>query len=277
MINKKTEGTKVTLRISGKMDASSSPELEAEIKALSPIVKELIFDLADIEYISSIGLRNVLLAYKLIRSRGGRFNICNIPEQVRDIFEMSGFMNTFQRDEKLVVLQKNVDNDSAVIALLGVLNDETSATLETQLFSFKTKNLKSIALDCEKLESISGKGCNSLKNIQTVLGSNIVLLNTNKDVACEIIKSGLDSLLPACENPEIATDRPDTICYKLKKEWEISALPYFREKWYETNKIVQNIIVDFSQISDISNEAFEKLKELRKIAEAHNVKIDVKM
>ena len=56
-INKKSEGEKLTLTLSGRLDTNTSPALEAELKHSVDGVKELIFDFSDVEYISSAGLR----------------------------------------------------------------------------------------------------------------------------------------------------------------------------------------------------------------------------
>ncbi|MDR2842124.1 MAG: STAS domain-containing protein [Spirochaetaceae bacterium] len=277
MIDKKYVGVKAVFTISGKMDAITSPELELELKKLNPVIKELIFDFENIEFISSIGLRNVLLAFKLMKERHGKFNICNIPEQVRNVFEMSGFMSTFQRDEKLVVIEKSLEEKSAVYSIMGSLDAETSSELEKKLFALKSKNLESIAIDCEKLSSITSEGCTAIKNIHIVLGSNIVLYNANEEVSNEITKSDMEYMLPTMQNNNMIVEGTDTVSYVLKKEWELSHLPFFKNKWYEINKLVKNVIIDFSTIKDISSENFAKLNELRRIAELNNVKVDIKM
>ncbi|GMO29039.1 MAG: hypothetical protein Ta2F_04450 [Termitinemataceae bacterium] len=196
MINKTQERTKITFEISGKMDAVSSPVLESEIKGLSHIIKELIFDLGKVEFISSIGLRNVLLAFKTMKARNGKFSILNIPPQVKEIFEMSGFMNTFQRDEKLIIIEKIADEKSVFYSLVGVLDEETSINFEQKLFDLKPKKLESITFDCEKLTSITDEGCCALHNAQTFLGSSMTLLNTKKEVTDKVAASEIAKMLP---------------------------------------------------------------------------------
>ena len=56
-IEKKKEGSKLELVLAGRLDTTTAPELEKELKASLDGVDELVFDMASLEYISSAGLR----------------------------------------------------------------------------------------------------------------------------------------------------------------------------------------------------------------------------
>lgn len=60
----KTEGSKMTMEISGWLDTQTAPQLEKELSALGGDITSLVFDFAALEYISSAGLRLVIAAYK---------------------------------------------------------------------------------------------------------------------------------------------------------------------------------------------------------------------
>ena len=89
-INKKSEGEKLTLTLSGRLDTNTSPALEAELKHSVDGVKELIFDFSGVEYISSAGLR-ILLAAQKVMNRQGSMKLTGVSADVMEVFEITGF------------------------------------------------------------------------------------------------------------------------------------------------------------------------------------------
>jgi anti-anti-sigma factor len=82
----------VVAAIAGRLDTVTSSEFE---KSLTPYFSspglELVLDCCAMEYISSAGLRVVLMAHKSITAKGGRFIIRNLSNEVRSVFDMTGF------------------------------------------------------------------------------------------------------------------------------------------------------------------------------------------
>lgn len=91
-ITKKQEGTKLLMKLEGRLDTTTAPELDAEIKKSIDDIKELEFDFEKLEYVSSAGLR-VLLTTQKIMSKQGRMVIKNINEIVMEVFEVTGFID----------------------------------------------------------------------------------------------------------------------------------------------------------------------------------------
>lgn len=89
-IEKNLADTQLTLILSGRLDTTTAPRLEAELKHSISGVQTLIFDFAGIEYISSAGLR-VLLAAQKVMNRQGRMILQNVNEPVNEVFEITGF------------------------------------------------------------------------------------------------------------------------------------------------------------------------------------------
>ncbi len=87
-INK--EDGKLTISIDGRLDTSTAPELENCINENIAGVKELIFDLKDLVYTASAGLRVFLKAKKNMNSRG-EMKIVNTSEDVMEVFDLTGF------------------------------------------------------------------------------------------------------------------------------------------------------------------------------------------
>ena len=89
-INKTIENNKATLALSGRLDTTTAPELDAELKACIFDLTELIFDVKDLDYISSAGLR-VLLSAQKVMNKQGTMIVRNANEVIMEIFEVTGF------------------------------------------------------------------------------------------------------------------------------------------------------------------------------------------
>ncbi|MBP5163786.1 MAG: STAS domain-containing protein [Spirochaetales bacterium] len=89
-IDKKSEGKNVELALSGRLDTTTAPELDAELKAVFDGAENLTFDFTDLEYISSAGLR-VLLSAQKVMSKQGSMKLTHVSKSVMEIFEVTGF------------------------------------------------------------------------------------------------------------------------------------------------------------------------------------------
>lgn len=95
-ITKKQEGTTLVLALEDSLDTNTAPELEAELKvSLDESIKELIFDLKDLKYISSAGLRVLFAAHKTMSKQEGIMKVRGISEEIMGIFDMTGFGQVF--------------------------------------------------------------------------------------------------------------------------------------------------------------------------------------
>lgn len=91
-IEKKTDGDKLEVVLSGRLDTTTAPELETELKQAVGGIAELVFDFEKLEYISSAGLR-VLLSMQKIMNKQGDMVIRNVNEIIREVFEVTGFID----------------------------------------------------------------------------------------------------------------------------------------------------------------------------------------
>ena len=89
-IEKITDGNVLTLILNGRLDTTTAPRLEGELKHSIDGVEKLIFDFASLEYLSSAGLR-VLLAAQKVMNRQGEMIVKNVNETISEIFEITGF------------------------------------------------------------------------------------------------------------------------------------------------------------------------------------------
>ena len=88
------ENDKFTIIISGKVDTVTAPELERFITENISGIKELVLDLAEVEYVSSAGLRALLQAQKDMNKQG-KMKIIHVRDNVKEIFDMIGFSRIF--------------------------------------------------------------------------------------------------------------------------------------------------------------------------------------
>lgn len=89
-ITKNLEGKKLTVSLEGRLDTTTSPQLEAELKTAVNGVEELVMDLEKLEYMSSAGLR-VMLAAQKVMNRQGSMKVVHVNDTVSEIFEITGF------------------------------------------------------------------------------------------------------------------------------------------------------------------------------------------
>ncbi len=89
-IKQTLEGTSLLLELEGRLDTSTSPELEEQINEKIDDITELTFDFAGVDYISSSGLRVLLSAQKKMNAKG-KMTVKNVNETVSEIFEITGF------------------------------------------------------------------------------------------------------------------------------------------------------------------------------------------
>lgn len=83
-------GAALALSVEGRIDTTTAPQLEAELKKELGGVTALQLDFSGVEYISSAGLR-VLLSAQKVMNRQGRMTLSHVTEAVMEIFEVTGF------------------------------------------------------------------------------------------------------------------------------------------------------------------------------------------
>jgi len=96
-------------RISGRIDTATSPEAEGKLTADLRQGRRVAFDMSAVSYVSSAGLRVVLMAAKLARANAGAVVLFGLQPTVREVFAISGF-------DRLVTIR---EDEAAALAALG--------------------------------------------------------------------------------------------------------------------------------------------------------------
>ena len=104
-----TVGSTVIWAPVGRVDASSAPDLEqAMTAAIGEGAQEVVLDLSETRYMSSAGLRVVLVVARALQASKGRFAVCGLNDEVKELFEVSGFS---------LIVGVQPDRDAAVAAV----------------------------------------------------------------------------------------------------------------------------------------------------------------
>lgn len=91
---KKSEGTKLTYTVSGRLDTNTSPLLGSDLTASLSGVTDLVMDLKGLEYISSAGVRVLLSAFKTMKTQG-TMTLENVSDTVREVLTVTGLIDFF--------------------------------------------------------------------------------------------------------------------------------------------------------------------------------------
>lgn len=96
VINQSIHGTVATLGLVGRLDGTTAKSVETSfINLVDRDFKLFVFDFTEIDYISSAGLRILLVAAKKLKTIDGRMVICCLTPNVQEVFDMSGFNTIF--------------------------------------------------------------------------------------------------------------------------------------------------------------------------------------
>lgn len=89
---KELNGEELKVKLVGRLDTTTAPTLEAELSSDLANAKALTFDFADLDYVSSAGLR-VLLACQKQMNKQGTMTIKNVKDEIYEVFSMTGFLD----------------------------------------------------------------------------------------------------------------------------------------------------------------------------------------
>jgi len=89
-ITKKQDGSALVIALEGRLDTTTAPDLEKELKTSLDGVTDLTLDLTNLDYISSAGLRVLLSTHKTMMKQG-QMQVTNASDIVKEVFDVTGF------------------------------------------------------------------------------------------------------------------------------------------------------------------------------------------
>ena len=90
-INKTQNGDKTTLALSGRLDTTTAPQLQETLIPELDAAKQVELDFAELSYVSSAGLRVLLIGQKTAKAKDSSMTLCNVSGEIMEVFEMTGF------------------------------------------------------------------------------------------------------------------------------------------------------------------------------------------
>jgi anti-anti-sigma factor len=90
-IVKSQENSKVVFVLNGRLDTTTSPQLQGVLLPAFDEAKLVVLDFTGLEYVSSAGLRVLLLGEKTAKVKDAVMSLINVPKAIKDVFEMTGF------------------------------------------------------------------------------------------------------------------------------------------------------------------------------------------
>lgn len=101
-IQTRAEGGSTILTVTGRLDAVTAPLYEKNVRVLIEGADcHFVVDFAGLDYISSAGLRGLLVTAKLLKAKGKQVRFAGVTGAIREVFEVSGFESIFQIDESV--------------------------------------------------------------------------------------------------------------------------------------------------------------------------------
>lgn len=98
-IIKKKTGTELLVKVVGRLDTNTAPDLESSVLPDLKSCKKLILELGELDYISSAGLRVVLTFYKSLSADGKTMVVKHVNDEVMEVFDMTGFSSFLEFEE----------------------------------------------------------------------------------------------------------------------------------------------------------------------------------
>jgi anti-sigma B factor antagonist len=89
------EGAHVIATLTGEIDGKTAPQVQSELIAALDNGKLLLVDMQAVSYLSSAGLRMLLLLYRQVAAKKGKVVLAGVSEEIRDTMSMTGFINFF--------------------------------------------------------------------------------------------------------------------------------------------------------------------------------------
>ena len=91
-VEKILNGESAKIAVAGRLDTQTAPLLEKELDDVISSLKELIFDMSSLEYISSAGLRVILKAQKIMNAQGS-MKLIGVNDNIMEVFDITGFLD----------------------------------------------------------------------------------------------------------------------------------------------------------------------------------------
>lgn len=95
-VNFKTQNNILIIKVNGSIDSNTAPDIQEKVLEASADSKNVIIDLSEVDFVSSAGLRVILMIYRQIKSKNGKVVLVGVSEEIEDVMTVTGFANFFE-------------------------------------------------------------------------------------------------------------------------------------------------------------------------------------
>lgn len=95
-VNINTNGNIVIISIEGSIDSKTAGELQSQIMGKVSESDNVLLNLTEVDFVSSAGLRVLLMIYRQIKSKNGKVILVGVSQEITDVMSMTGFINFFE-------------------------------------------------------------------------------------------------------------------------------------------------------------------------------------
>jgi anti-sigma B factor antagonist len=98
-VSLKKSGDITIVEISGSIDSKTAPDLQQSILDIVPDTNKIILDLTKVSFVSSAGLRVLLMVYRQLKAKDGKVVLVGVSDEIKDVMFMTGFITFFAIEE----------------------------------------------------------------------------------------------------------------------------------------------------------------------------------
>lgn len=92
----KNSGDIAIVEVEGSIDSKTAPDLQQSILNIIDETNKIILDLSQVSFVSSAGLRVLLLVYRQLKTKDGKVVLVGVSEEIKEVMFMTGFINFFE-------------------------------------------------------------------------------------------------------------------------------------------------------------------------------------
>lgn len=89
-------GTTLIVAVQGRLDTTTAPDLTEEVSKCLPDATDVVFDFAELDYISSAGIRTLMATLKTVKAKQGKVTLRNTDEFFQNILSLAGILEFFE-------------------------------------------------------------------------------------------------------------------------------------------------------------------------------------
>ena len=176
------QGDRMVVALHGRLDASSAPAVEAQL--VTDGIRELVLDFADCPFVSSCGIRTVLVAHRRMANAGGRMVARSLPPAVREIFDMTGLSSIIS----ITRPNREISIDGLELLSQGVCGECFRLDAETVVKLYR----EGVAPEVAEQEKRYAKAA-FVMGIPTAISYDVVSCGTRSGIVFELLNAELFS------------------------------------------------------------------------------------